>query len=72
MELQTGRNTVWRPYQPRQFAQQPLAYSISPRHQSLLADLQPEMAETFVDMTCALIWTGPTYAGTAIWYCKLM
>ena len=63
MELQTGRNTAWRPYQPPQPATQPLAYHVMPRHQTLLAHLHPASAQSFADMTCVLLWAGPTYAG---------
>lgn len=66
MELQTGRNTAWRPYQPPQTPLQPLAYHVKPRHQTLLAHLQPASAQSFADMTCVVLWAGPTYTGVLI------
>ena len=63
LELQTGRGTAWQPYQPLQLPLQPLAYNITPRQQIQLAELHSSMAESFVDMTCVLIWAGPSFAG---------
>ena len=66
MELQTGRNTAWRPYQPPQTPMQPLAYHVKPRHQTLLTHLHPALAQSFADMTCVLLWAGPTYTGALL------
>lgn len=66
MELQTGRNTAWRPYQPPQLPLQPLAYHVNPRQQTQLAQLHPASAQSFADMACVLLWAGPTYAGALL------
>ena len=70
LELQTGRNTAWQPYQPLQLPLQPLAYNITPRCQTLLADLNLDLTESFVDMTCVLLWAGPAYAGERVCACR--
>ena len=66
MELQTGRNTAWRPYQPPHIPMHPLAYHVKPRHQTLLAHLHPALAQSFVDMICVLLWAGPIYTGALL------
>ena len=63
MELQTRRKTSWQVYKPSEPALQRLAYTVNPRQQVLLSDLQPEMVESFVDMTCVLLWAGEIFDG---------
>ncbi|KAL0024592.1 hypothetical protein WJX77_001215 [Trebouxia sp. C0004] len=58
LQLRTGKNTAWQPYKPSESALQHLAYCVHPRRQAQLAELQPEMLGSYVDMTCVLLWAG--------------
>jgi hypothetical protein len=58
LQLRTGKNTAWQPYKPSESALHHLAYCVHPRQQVQLADLQPEMIGSNVDMTCVLLWAG--------------
>ena len=58
LQLRTGKNTAWQAYKPSECALQHLAYCVHPRQQVQLAELQPEMIGSNVDMTCVLLWAG--------------